>query len=91
MKIPRLKPGDAIEVIWIDACVHSGGGWMALDEFTGCEPLEIRTVSIFVERTDEVLKLAADYIDDEDNPMRCGRSQDIPLGCIKSVRRFENV
>lgn len=88
-KKPSIRRGDAIEVLWVDSATHEGGSWMSEDEFLEREEAqEIRTVGIFLTRRKGLVKLCGDFSDREGYVTKIGRCHEIPLGCIKNVRKL---
>jgi len=85
MRIPRLKRGDAIEVIWIDAH-YEQKGWINEHEFEDNFSTVIRSVCQYYGQDDQYLVTAADRsVEKLSGIMRDLR---IPKGCIKSIRRL---
>jgi len=84
MKIPRLKPGDAIEVRWLDSHFR-GEGWMGEGEITEGEMFVIRSVCIYMGRDSHYINTVADRCETEEGVMR---DLKIPIGCIKSIRKI---
>jgi hypothetical protein len=90
MKIPRLNPGDAVMISWIDACTHENGSWMNEDEYTGREAgVPITSIGIYVKRGKDCIMITGDRHEREGFTTRVARCFDIPLGCIKSIRRLK--
>lgn len=87
MKIPRLKHGDSIEVVWIDAHFRTDKGWMDEGEVSEDIPVYIRSVCQFRSLDKEYLNTVADISDTE--PEGVMRDLRIPLGCIKSIRKLK--
>ena len=90
-KIPRLKPGDAIEIIWIDS--HSMvGTWQDASEVM-CQPeFTIRSVCQYLGRDKDFITTVADRSPEQ--PDGVMRDMKIPRGCIKRVKKlggFKNV
>ena len=89
MKIPKLKPGDAIEVVWIDACSHDNGEWIVEDEYTERDGgMLINSVGIYLQTKGECVMFAGDRHVKDGFRTRVARCFDIPLGCVKSIRRL---
>ncbi len=85
MKLPRLRQGDMIEVVWTDACVHKDGGWMMDDEET--DELIVVTLGFYHSKTKELLKM---YASSTGNGLQ-GLRIDIPVGCINSISKLTTV
>lgn len=86
MKLPRLKPGDAIEAIWIDSHFRADKGWMDAEEIMETQDVTIRSVCQYAAKDKEYLYTVADR--SEGDPAGVMRDLKIPKGCIKSVRRL---
>jgi len=87
MKIPKLKQGDAVEVIWIDTQTPKESGWMGAEEYTAFRsaPMKMRNIGIYREHDKEYLGLCGCMdVDGEETTLIMA----IPLGCIKSIRRL---
>ena len=85
MTIPRtLKPGDAIEVIWLDSHFNEAG-WQSEGDIGTGEDVTIRSVCIYVGRDRNYIHTVADRSEKLDGVMR---DLKIPRGCIQTVRRL---
>jgi hypothetical protein len=88
MRLPKLKSGDAIEVIWIDTQTPKVSGWMTIDEYMAFRsmPMTMKSVGIFVENDNDYIGLCGcmDVDGDESTLIMA-----IPIGCIKSIRRLK--
>ena len=89
MKIPKLKPGDAVEVIWLDANSPKESEWQTMTGFMADSPtMEIISRSSFVEKQKEYIRIAGEISSSDDYADVVNRVFNIPLGCIKSIRRL---
>ncbi len=87
MKIPTLKAGDAIEVIWIDSHFVGDKGWMSKEEAVDeTREIIIRSVCQYLAKDKQYLYTVADRSQTDDGVMR---DLKVPLGCIKSIRRLK--
>ena len=86
MKLPRLTPGDAIEVIWIDSNFLEAG-WKTIDDLSTQERFTIRSVCIFTLREADYIQTVAD-ISQGEAVTGVMRDLKIPINCIKSIRRL---
>ena len=79
----RLKKGDIVEIIWIDAWCPDIKGWITVHE---SEELEIKTVGIFWEQNKEYIYTYGSMSTSEQFTTTLGNPFNIPKGCIKSLR-----
>jgi hypothetical protein len=91
VKIQKLREGDLVKVIWIDAYT-AGEGWIEPDElahrFDGV--YRITSVGIYMGRSNGYLRMVqstGDGGDKFDGGMVAGFS--IPIGCIESVFKMK--
>lgn len=88
MKIPRLRVGDLIEVVWVDANSPHPSVWINLSDLIERDPaMRIRSAGYFVDRRDGYLAMAGDRSDSEDYEDAVNRVFFIPVGCIEGVRK----
>jgi hypothetical protein len=80
MKLPKLKVGTAIKVVWLDSHFHEKG-WMAEDELDDGYRVEITSICQYMGIDDDYLHTAADRGD-----FGILRDLKIPLGCIQRIR-----
>ena len=89
MKIPKLKPGDAVEVVWLDSNVPDGGGWRKESAFiSDTSHLEIESACFLIKKDKEYIYTASDRFRGDEFIKSINRCLKIPLGCIKSIRRL---
>ena len=89
MKIPRLNPGDAIEVIWIDTQTPKHSGWMGTEAYMAFRstPMMMRNVGMFKEKDKDYLGIYGCMdMDGEEITLPMA----IPIGCIKSIKRLKH-
>jgi len=86
MKIPRLKLGDAIEVIWLDSHFRAEPGWTTEGDIDDGQGVTIRSVCIYIGKDKDYLHTVADRSEDMSGVMR---DLKIPVGCIKSIRKLK--
>jgi predicted DNA-binding ArsR family transcriptional regulator len=84
MKIPRFKPGDAIEIIWTDSH-YLDKGWMDEVDAMGSADVTIRSVCQYLSRDKTYICTVSDRSEAMDGVMR---DLKIPIGCIKQIRRL---
>ncbi len=88
-KLPRLKSGDAIEVQWVDAVSHENADWITEEDYTERDGgMPIVSVGIYIQKKDGCIKLCGERHTKEGYIARVARCFDIPLGCIKSIRKL---
>jgi hypothetical protein len=85
MKLPRLKIGDAIEVMWLDSHFQ-GDGWKGEGDLEADSEFVIRSVCIYIGRDKLYINTVADRCEVEDGVMR---DLKIPIGCIKAIRKLQ--
>ena len=86
MKIPKLRKGDAIEVVWIDAHFRQEAGWAEESDFEGADPVLIKSICQYVSQDRQYLNTVADR--SETDPAGVMRDLRIPKGCIQSIRKL---
>ena len=91
MNLPKkLKPGDPVVVRWIDANSPTSNTWMAVSDFKDSRPtMEILSLGFFVEERRKYIRLAANRSDTDEYVEVANRVFNIPIGCVKSVRRLK--
>ena len=85
MKLPRLTPGDALEIIWTDSHYREKG-WQEEDEVIGSNDVTIRSVCQYLSHDKTYICTVSDRSEAMDGVMR---DLKIPLGCIKTIRRLK--
>lgn len=89
MTLPKIARGDAVEIVWIDSSFYEGGAWVDEDSFLGEKSeLAITTVGIFLKRARKTIKLCGDRYGNDDIVIRTARCFEIPIGCVKKIRRL---
>lgn len=86
MRLPRLKPGDAIEVIWIDSHYQAEKGWMAESDLSEAGEITVRSVCQYISKDKQYLYTVADRSIEQ--PAGVMRDLKIPLGCVKNVSKL---
>ena len=88
MTPPCLRPGDAIEVIWIDTQTPKESGWMGPAEYQAFRktPMTMRSVGMFKDKDKDYLGVCG-CMDTDGDEITLVMS--IPVGCIKSVRKLK--
>ena len=90
MKIPKLKPGDAVEVVWLDANSPKDSVWQTVSGFMADSPkMEIISRGSFVEKRKGYIRIAGEISSSEDYEDVVNRVFNIPIGCIMSIRRLK--
>ena len=90
MKFPKLKPGDGIKVIWMDANSPKEVVWQTAREFVATSPkMKITSRGSFIEKRKGYIRIAGEISSSEDYEDVVNRVFNIPLGCISSIRRLE--
>lgn len=93
MKIPvnKIKRGDAVVIIWIDAHYSGDKGWQEEVEFMDKrDGMEIKSVCQFLGHDEEYVYTAADRsVEGEKYERGIMRDFKIPIGCIKKMRRLK--
>ena len=85
MKIPKLKLGDAIEVLWIDSHFRAEPGWTSESEIDDGNEVVIRSVCIYIGRDKDYLHTVADRSEDMSGVMR---DLKVPRGCCKAIYKL---
>ena len=89
MKIPKLKPGDAIEVIWMDANSPKEVVWQTVSDFISDSPkMEIISRGTFITKRKGYIRIAGEISSSDDYADVVNRVFNIPLGTIKKIRRL---
>lgn len=84
MKIPRLRKGDRVEVIWED--IISDSSWVDDEKAAKAKTCTCHTVGYYINRSKWLFRLSHCYNADKQ------RSVDvIPRGCITAVNKLERV
>jgi len=90
MKLPKLKHGDAIQIRWEDANSPPENEWVSVEEFKVTSPrMEILSVGFFIEQRDGYVRMSGERSDSEEFVEVVLRVFNVPLGCVKSVRRLK--
>ena len=90
MKIPKLKPGDAIEVIWMDANSPKEVVWQTVSGFMADSPrMEIISRGSFVEKRKGYIRIAGEISSSEHYEDVVNRVFNIPIGTIKKIRKLK--
>lgn len=85
MKLPRLKVGDAIEVIWIDSHYRADKGWMSEEDVDDGNMVTIRSVCIYIGKDADYLHTVSDRSEDMSGVMR---DLKLPIGCLKAITKL---
>ena len=88
MKIPTLKEGDAVLVIWQDAFEDEEVGWHEVSAFPFEKKLlgaRVKQAGIFLRITQDMMYLAEAYI--ARDAQVAGVSA-IPVGCILRIKKI---
>ncbi|MFA5747468.1 MAG: hypothetical protein WC926_05385 [Candidatus Paceibacterota bacterium] len=93
MKIPkRLRPGFAVEILWVDSTNHEAGSWMPVKELIEKpEIYSIRSVGIVILITENIVRLCGCHHESKDYEPMASQSFDIPICSITSFKRLEPV
>ncbi len=90
MKLPKLKEGDRILVIWVDSFTPTHSDWMDsddLDEHLGtC--VEICTLGTYVRNDKNFIHLCASVAKVDGEIMGYLNPMTIPVGCITKVKKL---
>ena len=87
MKIPKFKPGDAIEVIWMDANSPKEVVWQTVSDFISDSPkMEIISRGTFITKRKGYIRIAGEISSSEHYEDVVNRVFNIPIGCIRSIR-----
>lgn len=90
MKWPCLSPGDVVQVRWIDANSPPNCLWQTVQEFKEDSLImEILSVGYFIESRDGYLRLSGERSASKDYQEVVDRVFNVPLGCIKSIKRMK--
>jgi hypothetical protein len=90
MKIPRLKPGDPVLVTWVDANSPKDTTWVEKDDFRQDSPImEILSLGFYIEKKMKYIRMSACRSESDDYNEVLNRTVNIPIGCIKSIRRLK--
>ncbi len=83
-KIPKIKPGDLIEVCWDDALEMRNLVWFERDDIKpDPKDYRVRSVGYFLKLQDDQLFIYGDDGNDE-----IARVFIIPCGCIRKFRKL---
>ena len=85
----KLKPGDAVEVVWLDANSPKDSVWQTVSGFMADSPkMEIISRGSFVEKRKKYIRIAGEISSSEDYEDVVNRVFNIPIGTIKKIRRL---
>ena len=89
MKIPRLKIGDAIEIIWVDASLHENGMWMDEDELLSRDMgMPVVTRGTFIRKNTDGITICGLRHTKPGYETKIAPGFDIPIGCIKEIHKL---
>jgi hypothetical protein len=87
--LPKLTPGDPVQVRWIDANSPDGNAWQTIDAYKeSCPKMEILSIGYFVELRKGYLRLSGERSDSKDYVEVVNRTFNVPVACIQSIRRL---
>lgn len=86
MRIPKLKPNDLVEVIWIDA--ETTASWVSIKEARQYPAATFKTVGYYLKHDKEALYICHSIGTKPDST--CIRSF-IPFGCIKKIKHNKSL
>ena len=88
-KLPKLKEGDLIEVIWFDAFTEESNPWTSPDDAKSVNRLIAYSVGFFVTIKKDLIRIVADRLAECGNIICINRWMTIPLGCVIKVRKLK--
>lgn len=88
MRIPSLKPGDAVEIKWVDANSPSPNVWITTEEAAERDPeMAIHSIGYFIGKRDGYLSIAGEKSMSDEFTDVVNRVFFIPIGCVTEVRK----